>query len=284
MPAAELRLDQLSHLSHSSISLYGDCSRAWQGRYVDRLPSPPTPALVLGSVFDQAAERFLRSRLDGTPPDLRALWQQEWSTSITEDGRSFRRVNRDTGEITPIAIDWQGDPPERVENEGARLAAAPCVREALEGIEPVVEDRRGPALQRRIELRVPGVPVPVIGYLDYLSAQGPGDLKTAARAWPEGKARQEMQARLYLAALWQEQGPLPALGLVFTHVVFVKGRTPKVQVIRTEFSAAEVLEALVVARAAWRGINAGVFVANPRSWLCGAGCSVWQAGQCMGRK
>ena len=224
-----------------------------------------------------------------------ALWDEEWRGAVDEDGRHLRRIDRETGEIRRQEIDWQGELPERVENEGRRLAGYGGTAALLGRLRPLLEQPSGggsgplPALQRRVELRVPGVPVPVVGYVDLIDDdRRVVDVKTAARAWPDGKARRELQARLYLAALLQERfwgpGGVPPDGLRFVHLVFVKSRDVRIQEITTAFSPAELLEAVSIVQEAWRGIASGVFMPNPRSWFCGEGCAVYRAGACLGRR
>jgi hypothetical protein len=269
MPARELRID---HLSHSSISLYAECGRAWYGKYVDGLATPTTPALLVGAVFDQVLERTLRAKTAGLPvteDSLTAQWESAWREHTEGEQAGF--------------IDWQGMLPEAVENQGRRLVTHKGTWELLQRLAPLDEGERGPALQRRVELRVPGVPIPLVGYVDVITADGTaGDFKTASRAWPSGRARREIQPRLYLAALQQERWPLR--GLRFRHWIWTKTRTTELEEITTEYSASELFAAVEAVRMAWLGITAGVFMPNARAWFCGERCPVWQAGQCLGAR
>ena len=273
----------VDHLSSSAIGLYADCGRAWQGRYQQKLPEPTTPALVIGNVFDETVEAVLRARLTGHAADPVAVWDELWHSLVVADQRRFRRVDRKTGEVKYLDIDWQGEIPEKVENEGRRLAAFEGTKTTLEQLLPLVEPGGMAALQRRVSLRVPGVPVPIIGYVDLITgAYQVIDIKTAARPWPQGKARKELQPKVYLAALQQERFPLRSL--TFTHLVWVKGKEPRIQAIETKFTPAELFAAVEAVSMAWRGITAGVYVPNPGSWRCGEGCAVWRAGQCLGAR
>lgn len=266
MPPAELRIE---HLSNSSIALYAECGRAWKGKYLEGLASPTTPPLLIGSVFDKTVESYLRDRARGQQPaNLLTLWSTNWKERTTGDEAAL--------------IDWQGELPESVENAGAKLASFKGTAELLARLPVLVDDAR-PALQRRIELRVPGVPIPVIGFLDIVTADGvPGDFKTSARAWPDGKARHDIQPRLYLAALLQAGYRPPDGQLRFRHWVWTKTKEVRIQEIETVFTAAEVMVAVELVGHAWRGISAGVFVPNPRSWLCTNACAAWRS--CMGRR
>lgn len=256
----------LEHLSASSVALYADCSRAWQARYVERRPSGGAPALIFGSAWDTMLERYFRAVIAGTPqPPLRHTWETAWQEQVA-------RARDD---------DWQGAVPEALENTGAKLAASDETRTVLAGIRPLVGADGAPALQRRVSLRVPGVPIPAIGFLDIITADGlPGDFKTAARAWPADKPRKDLQPRLYLAALLQERWPLSSLR--FRHWIWIKGTRPSVQLLDTEYTLTEIAHAVETIRAAWHGIQSRVFVPNPSSWRCNTGCEAWAA--CQGRR
>lgn len=264
---------RLEHLSKSSIELYMDCGRAWAAHYRDGLRGPTSPALLIGSVFDKTLELYFRAKAIGqAPADLLALYSQCWLEETTGDRASL--------------ISWSGELPQQVENVGARLVGSKLTAELLSRLDVLITET-GPALQQRIELRVPGVPIPAIGFLDIVTADGvPGDFKTAGRAWGEGKARHELQPRLYLAALLQA-GYVPPKGpgggYLFRHWIWTKTKEPRIQEIETEFSASEVFVAMDLVAEAWNGISKGVFMPNSGSWRCsGEYCQVWA--QCMGRR
>lgn len=261
---------ELDHLSKSAVELYADCGRAWKDKYLDGRKSPTTPALLIGSAFDRALESFLRSRLElGTAPALPPLWLSAWQEQVGRDD-----------------IDWQGDLPEQVENVGARLIHHPGTLALLNKLRLLV-DEQGPWLQRRVELRVPGVDVPVIGFIDLVEADGvPGDFKTAGRAWYAEQPLKELQPRIYLAALLQQGYPAPRGpngGYLFRHYVWLKTKETRLQTFETEYSAASIMAGVVAVRAAWRGIQSGVFLRNSESWRCGPRfCPAWH--ECFGVK
>ena len=92
-------------------------------------------------------------------------------------------------------------------------------------------------LSAKVELRVPGVPVPVIGYIDLILEDGtPADLKTSKSSWPEAKATDSLQGLFYLAAL--NQAGMKTSGK-FTHLIFVKTKEPKVQVLENTHGTKE---------------------------------------------
>jgi len=261
----------LHHLSASSANTYGECARRWKELYRDGLPRVVSPPLVFGSAWDLTVGRALRSpeRGDVTVGSLLEDWRAVWPECVGEAEATGR-------------MDWGGDLPADLENEGRLLCALPKTAEVLRAMR-VRTERGDPALQRRISLSVPGVPVPVIGFVDLWLEDGTVvDVKTARRPWAASKPRTDLQPRVYLAALQQEGFPLS--GLRFRHLVWVRGSRPQLQVLDTEFSQGELFVALDALRETWRGIAAGVFPPNFGCWRCGPACEVYRAGRCLGRR
>ena len=127
----------------------------------------------------------------------------------------------------------------------------------LDGIDPQVVDGR-PTIEKRITLQVPGVEVPIIGYIDLITEDGvPCDIKTASRAWYAKKAHDEMQPDFYLAALTQIGETPPDFR--FRYYVFTKTKKPKVQILETKRTPAQLFWMLDMVREVWTGIQAGVF-------------------------
>lgn len=248
----------IDHLSYSSISLYLDCPEAWRRKYIAQEPTKSSPALVFGSAFHGAIEEQLTM---GTP--AAENWPQAWSKALERD-----------------QIDWGLDTPETHFNEGIRLLSNDGVVQAINGLH-ARRDETGPMVERKVSLSVPGVPIPVIGYIDFIAQDGvPCDLKTSARAWNDSKAADSLQGLFYLAAL--NQAGMAFHGWRFRHVVFVKTREPKVQVIETLHKPAELFFLFKVVGEVWKGIDRGVFPLNPGSWKCGpVYCDFWQ--NCRGR-
>lgn len=255
---------ELDHLSYSSVTTYLECRAKWKFRYVDRLTVPATAALAFGSALHDAIEAVLRGRMAGESIDPQAAWSRAWG------------VRQEAQEI-----DWGGEHPDTFENLGARLLAHPDVEQTLGQLTPALIDGE-PAIERRLTLQVASVPIPVIGFLDMLASDGViVDFKTAARAWSPEQARQESQPLFYLAAA--NQAGLPHAPGKFRHVVFVKTRTPQVQVIDSEHSLSEVLWILQVIEGVWQGIAAGHFGGNPKACFAwGRRCEYFDV--CRGRR
>jgi hypothetical protein len=253
----------LNHLSYSSISSYQLCARAWRYHYLDKVEVPTASALIFGSAFHGAVEDYVRSKALGQRKALGDCWQTSWE-----------HVSQDE-------VDWAGELPEQLANTGMKLLTCPDTVVTLEGLNPLMEDDQ-PVIEKRIELHVPGVPLPIIGYIDVIDEYGvPGDFKTAGRAWTGDQAEKETQPLFYLAALNQLGYRLNPENR-FRHYVFVKTRTPQVQVIDSQHSVSQMLWLFQSIKEVWRGIEAGVFPMNPGSWKCDQKwCPYWS--MCRGK-
>ena len=251
----------MQHLSYSSINLYLTCAEHWRRKYLLQQPQPSSPALVIGSAVHGTIEESLVSRMP-----LVQLWPGVWATKLEKDAAN---------------IEWGADTPEQHFNDGLRLVSEPTVQQLVDGLTPLV-DADGMFIERKVELRVPGVPLPIIGYIDLMTADGvPGDFKTSRNRWTQADAEGEIQPLVYLAAL--HQAGRPVAGGRFRHYVITKTKKPEVQVIEHRHTMTEIFWLFELIHRVWRGIEAETFPVNPNAWLCSAKyCAYW--GECRGKK
>ena len=260
-------MTQLTHLSYSSINLYLTCPEHWRRKYLLQQPQPSTPALLLGSAFHGTVEDAISNAATfGKTFTLAELWPTKWRAVLERDGDS---------------IEWGADTPEQHYNDGLRLMSEPAVQQMVDGLTPLV-DADGMFIERKVELRVPGVPVPVIGYIDLMTADGvPGDFKTSRNRWTQADAEGEIQPLVYLAAL--HQAGRPVAGNRFRHYVITKTKKPEVQVIEHRHGMTEIFWLFELIRRVWDGIESELFPVNPNAWLCSAKyCAYWS--ECRGKR
>jgi putative RecB family exonuclease len=253
------------YLSYSSISKYLSCGENWRRHYIAKEPTMSTPALVFGSAIHATIENYIEHRTMQTiAPDIQALWHRNWSAKVEAERN----------------VDWGADTPTQHYDEGKRILATSDVVDLLDGIRPKI-DTTGLFMERKISLNVPGVPIPIIGYIDIMTHDGvPGDFKTSSTAWTEQKAKEEIQPVFYLAALSQAGINVP--GLSFRHYVITKTKTPKVQVIERKHTWNEIFWLFELIKSVWNGIEREVYPLNPGSWLCSHKyCSFYSS--CRGR-
>ncbi|MEZ0396811.1 MAG: PD-(D/E)XK nuclease family protein [Anaerolineales bacterium] len=233
----------IEHLSYSSVSMYLDCPEAWRRKYIAKEPTRTTSALAFGSAFHGTIERMIQ--------DSQRDWQNVWRE---EFGKAF----------TEVALE-QDETPEQHYNEGVRMLSNSDVQAAIATIKPRHDDA-GAMIERKVELHVPGVPVPVIGYIDVILEDGtPADFKTSARSWTQEQANNSLQTLFYLAALNQAGFDV---NWRFRHFVFVKTKTPQVQVLEHSHTPGELFFLFEMVKRVWIGIEKEFFPLNPTTWRC----------------
>lgn len=255
----------IEHLSYSSINLFLTCSEAWKRKNILKEPQSSSPALLFGSAIHNTIEGFIATKTEsGSSPDLTLLWPMQWAAAVEREPN----------------CEWGADTPAEHFNEGIRLLSNPDLQQMVNRLTPLRDDQ-GLFMERKVELRVPGVPVPIIGYIDLVTNDGiPGDFKTSAQQWSQDKAKDELQPLFYLAALNQLGRSVP--GLRFRHYVITKAKVSKVQVIETQHTWDSIFWLYGLIQQVWRAIEAESFVVNPHAWLCGPKyCGAWS--KCRGR-
>ena len=258
-----MKPSELEHLSYSSISSYLACPKAWRYHYLDKVATPTSPELIFGSTFHDTVESVIAGRAPGLGPTILQTWSECWEKRIAAQ-----------------EVAWCTDTPEQFHNEGIRILGHADVQKAIHNLVCGYDDQ-GPKIERKVELHVPGVPIPVLGFIDMIDAGGAVvDFKTSGRSWTADRAQSELQPLVYLSALNQARIDVP--GWTAKHVVFVKTKTPQVQVFEHRHSPAQALWLFGLIRNVWRGIESGCFFENPTSWKCSAAvCDYWHL--CRGK-
>lgn len=256
----------VDHLSYSSVSAYTECGTFWKYRYVDKIATPANGNLAFGSAWHNTIESYLT----GQEPDLLTGWTESWNKQLESN------------------IEWGADKPEDLHNMGVRWinekitgdSDQNSVQKFLDSIQPG-KDGDLFKIENKVQLEVPGVPVPVIGYIDIITRDGvPGDFKTAGRSWTADQAVGSLQALFYLGALNQAGVGVP--GGRFRHYIFVKNKQLKIQIIESAHRIEELFFLFRVIANVWKAIDRGVFIENPGSWKCKPGvCEFY--GICRGK-
>lgn len=158
-------LDQIPHLSASSVGDFIRCPLLWAGRRIYKWPEPPTPALAIGTAVHAA----LAAHHKGEDAELVLL--EAWK-----------------------AVRGMTPPPGTLER--ALEALALYVADAV--IDPLYD-----RTETFVRATIPGVAVPFIGYIDCLTANHP-DADTihewksgAAKYWSQERVDSELQLTSY---------------------------------------------------------------------------------------
>ena len=234
----------MDHLSYSSISMYLACPESWRRKYIAQEHTVTSPALVFGSAIHGAIEKHVTGE-----GELLDLWPAAWNKAI--EGQQ---------------IVYGIETPEQHFNEGIRILSNEQIRYNLACLKPG-EDDDGWQIERKVELHVPGVPLPIIGYIDIITEDGiPGDFKTSGKSWTADRAANEMQPLFYLAALNQAGWTVP--DWKFRHYTIVKTKTPKFETFEITRKPGEIFFLFQMIRQIWNAIEKEVFPVNPTGWKC----------------
>ncbi len=261
----------VDRLSYSSINSYLLCPKSWEWRYIKKPRVPVAVALPFGTAIHKVVQTYVATKAEGHEvKPLVDLWPDCWHGALNE------KRNRDNIKWDR-SFDYYND-------LGATMLSTPKVVAAIEGIEVMVTlaPEESAIIEKRIEFRVPGVPVPVIGYIDMLSKDSvPVDFKTASRKWEKGKEHKQLQADFYLLGLNQEYYSIPDLR--FRYYIFTKTKSPICQVLETSRTWGQLLWTMKLIKETWEGIQAGIFPCNPTGWKCSKKyCSYWPL--CRGKE
>lgn len=228
----------IDHLSYSSISKYLKCHRQWKHKYIDGWEEPTSDNLIFGKAFHMTIQDVLNGNDNIGNAFTKSL------SSLTEGKNDFEYA-----ELADV---------------GMRMVSTDLVSETIYALNPMSEN-----IERKFELHIPGVEVPIIGYIDMIenSTLIPIDFKTASRKWPVDRAETELQATFYIAAM--EQAGMITLPHTFRYIVFTKTAKPTVQIIETERTATHVFELHEMVNDVWQAIKNGSFgKCAPGMWWC----------------
>ena len=183
-------------LSPSRAGDFLSCPLLYRFRVVDRLPEPPSPAAVRGTLVHAVLERlFDRPAADRTPACARSLLGPEW-----------QRLTEAAPELTGL---FEADEQRDIWlSEAAAMLDRYFTLEDPRRLEPAHRELHCEAvLESGLLLR---------GYIDRLDVAPGGeirivDYKTGAAPREEFEARALFQMRFYALVLWRSQGSVPRL-------------------------------------------------------------------------
>jgi len=132
----------LEHLSASSLNLFLRCARSFQQQYILKREQPVGSDLVLGSAVHGAIAWNALNK-DYTPDEAADYFAEfEFPSQVEDTGDRLR---------------WDDDQ-DLVRTRGALMVKTYC--------EQVLPRLEVAEIERRFELDIPGVPIPVLGFVD----------------------------------------------------------------------------------------------------------------------
>lgn len=168
------------HLSATQLAMLQRCPEQFRRRYVHHERERPGAALVWGSADHAAHEHNFEQKI-ASGVDLPA------GEVVDRFVHEFERRAQDD------EIVWGNDKPDQMLKTGTALVEL-YHRQVSPTIQPT-------AVETRFDLAVPGVPVPVMGYVDVTTDRCAIERKTAKRAEREIKPDWRLQGLVYQAVV-----------------------------------------------------------------------------------
>lgn len=244
------------HLSHSQLSMWLRCPKQYEFRYIHNMKMPPAGALIQGSCYHKALEVNFRHKMehgqDRPLDEVLDAYSDEWE-SLTAD------------EQNSVGIDWEDKEPEALKDEGIGL-----VRAYHRDVAPIITPLK---VETFYERELDGVSF--VGYIDLETATvDVTDHKTAARSYNQDDVDKDIQISAYAWLLGRE--------IKAANHVAVKTKVPKIQIVETVRTEADIRWWERMALEVKGAIDSGVFPPNPNGWHCGQRfCGYWNL--CRGR-
>ena len=185
LPAVAPPAEPGSRLSYSSLSTYETCGLQYKFRYLDKLPSKPSPILSFGNSLHEALRRWYNQPVPVAPPveelmrHLDDVWDDSQFPSAAAN-RSYKDHGRQ------VLTDFHAT--------NAPIFQIPV------------------ALEQRFEIDVEGIRVS--GVIDRMDRHPDGsyeiiDYKTNRRLPPLSRIQQDLQLSIYYLAAWEVWGIRP---------------------------------------------------------------------------
>src|SRR3954465_12932034 len=194
-------VDVVGALSPSRASDFKTCALRYRLRTVDRLPEPPSPDAVRGTVVHKVLEDlFDLPAAERTPERARALVPQAWTSVCAVEPEVADLFPPDGADAADALEAWQESCrtvlARYFELEDPRLLE-PAERELY--VETLLDSR---LLLRGIVDRLDVAPDGAIRVVDYKTGRSPGEMF---------EAKALFQMRFYALVIWRTRGIVPAM-------------------------------------------------------------------------
>lgn len=234
----------IKSLSYSSVSMYLQCQRLFEYRYIKKLPVPLIgAALIQGSAYHAALAATMAEKLyNGLHLSL--------DETLDVYGASFDQQVAKYGS-DGTNIDWEDKPLSDWKN---RLV--PLIRLYHEHYIPDLEPK---SIEVYKKVMVNGIPVS--GRIDLILQNGTViDHKTSSKTMSQFDAEKNLQVTFYAI--------LEGRAIDFAFHMAVMTKEPKIVCVNTKRNIRDIMWTKNLIMKVWEGINSGIFPPNPTTYRC----------------
>ncbi len=250
----------------SALNTLQTCGEQFRLRYLERIPSPPSPSMLIGTGVDVGVTSNLRSVIDTGVP----LPKEQVLDSASD------AVNAAWDEGVHLLEELEDG---LTEGEAKGMAVDSAVRLSRLHYDEHAPTLRPTHVQESWTLEVAGLPVDLVGTMDIREGlDSIRDTKTKKATPPANQADISLQLTMYAMAVYAAHKVLP--GQVALDYL-VRTKTPKLAV-RVSTRTREDFQPLIDRiGAATRAMESGIFMpANPDDWHCSAKYCAYFSGIC----
>lgn len=195
-------MNNLKHISASSINAYNNCELNWYYTYVLKLLQLPNPAFIIGTLYHKCIEEFYK----GGKVDL-----------------ILDNIKKE------ILKDKPSD--EDIKNYG--LIRKMFKAYLLNPIDGDINDN-----EFRFSIRIPGVDVPLLGFIDRVDNDKIVEYKTTSQDFTLNDIK-TLQSRIYVYAIYKEKGKILPVVYSINNKKKVDKKGYKPQVLSIEYSKSD---------------------------------------------
>lgn len=113
--------------------------------------------------------------------------------------------------------------------------------------------------EQRVDIEVPGVDVPIMGYLDLDTKQRVVEFKTSAALWNQVRVDTEIQGTIYWLGHQVLHGTRPS---EVRYIIMPTRGLPDIKILDTKRNKQDILKFYDHTRRIWKEMNLGVYAAN----------------------
>jgi len=236
----------MDHISASQVGTYLTCGRQWYYRYIRKLIIPPGGSLTTGKALHKGLEKNFTQKIE-SGNDLHA----------DEVEGTFEEYMKENKEETV----WD----ENLQFEDALSKGSTLTKKHIKEVAPRIQPI---AVEKKIELDLPGTDKFLLGYIDLIDVDNTIiDHKSSKRSKSQGDVDNNLQLSIYATHLFADNPDLQEVNVRIDNLVLKKA--PEIKQLPSVRTINHVLWSLAVIKSVLKGIEKGIFnPAEPGCWMC----------------